>query len=127
MEKGELTQNLKRGDTWVRGLYMLLFAVIYSVAEVVLVVLAVFQFISRLITNRVNERLLKLGQQLSTYLYQLLLFFTFNSEERPYPFAAWPRGVPAAPKTRKTPAARKKTAGTKPADADSESKETAES
>ncbi len=127
MEKGELTQNLKRGHTWVRGLYMLLFAVIYSVAEVVLVVLAVFQFISRLITNRVNERLLKLGQQLSTYLYQLLLFFTFNSEEHPYPFTAWPRGVPAAPKTRKTPAARKKTAGTKPAAADSESKETAES
>jgi hypothetical protein len=102
MEKGELKENLTRGEAWIRGLYMLLFLATYSVAEVVLVVVVLYQFISRLITNQQNDRLLKLGQQLSTYLYQLVMYFTFNSEERPYPFAAWPRGAPSPAKTRKS-------------------------
>ncbi len=107
MEKGELKENLTRGETWIRGLYMLLFLVTYSVAEVVLVVVVLYQFISRLITNQQNDRLLKLGQQLSTYLYQLIMFFTFNSEERPYPFAPWPRGAPSLAKAKKSSASNK--------------------
>ena len=110
MEKGELKENLTRGETWIRGLYMLLFFATYSVAEIVLVVMVLYQFISRLITNQQNDRLLKLGQQLSTYLYQLIMFFTFNSEERPYPFAAWPRGAPSPTKTKKSTGSNKKIA-----------------
>ena len=66
------------------------------------VVVVIYQFLSRLIANRENDRLLKLGQQLSTYIYQLIMFFTFNSDERPYPFAAWPRGAPSVAKAKKS-------------------------
>ncbi|MDH3451420.1 MAG: DUF4389 domain-containing protein [Gammaproteobacteria bacterium] len=106
MEQGELKGNLTRGEIWLRGLHMLLFAIAYTVAEIVLTVIIIFQFFSSLITARVNDRLLKLGQQLGTYIYQLLLFFTFNTEERPYPFTAWPRGVPpqAKPAGKRAPA-----------------------
>ena len=109
MEQGELKGNLTRGETWLRGFYMLLFSIAYTVAEVVLVAIILFQFLSSLITGRVNERLLKLGQQVGTYIYQTLLFFTFNSEERPYPFAAWPRGAPPQPKSASKRSAAKKT------------------
>ncbi len=108
MKEGELKENLTRGETWVRGLYMLLFAVAYSVAEVVLVVVIIYQFFSRLITGRESDRLLRFGQQLGTYIYQLLLFFTFNSEVRPYPFAAWPRGAPSVAKAGKSTGSNKK-------------------
>jgi len=123
MEKDELRQHLTTREIWVRGLYMLLFAVIYSIAEIVVVAVVVFQFIARLVTGEVNQRLLIFGQQLSGYLYDMLRFFTFNTEEKPYPFAPWNRAsdeessAPAAtvepkpaPTSTKKSAPKKKTA-----------------
>ncbi len=94
----EVKQNLKEKQTWLRGLYMLLFAVFYSIAEVVIVVVILFQFLLKLFTGKTNQRLLTLGQSLSTYLYQVMLFQTFNSSDYPYPFSAWPKGAPKARK-----------------------------
>jgi hypothetical protein len=90
----ELKAHLKERKTWLRGLYMLLFAVFYSVAEIVITVIVLFQFLLALFTGRTNERLLKLGQSLGTYIYQILQFLTFNSDYHPYPFGAWPKGAP---------------------------------
>ena len=53
-----------------------------------------FQFVSIILTGNVNEQLLKFGQNLSTCLYQITIFLTFNSEQRPFPFNAWPDGTP---------------------------------
>jgi len=89
-----LKQNLKEKGTWLRGFYMLLFVLLISIAKVVILAVIIFQFISELITGKTNQRLLKLGQGLSTYSYQILVFLTYNSEYRPYPFGAWPRGEP---------------------------------
>ena len=91
---GELKAHLKERKTWLRGLYMLLFAIFYSVAEIVITVVVLFQFLLALFTGRTNERLLKLGQSLGTYIYQILQFLTFNSDYQPYPFGAWPKGAP---------------------------------
>lgn len=77
---------------WKRALFMLLFAIIYSIAEIVVVLAAVFQFFCVLIAGSRNSQVLDLGQSLSTYVYQILLFETFNSERLPFPFADWPRG-----------------------------------
>ena len=90
----ELKQNLRNRATWRRALYMLLFAVFYGVAEIVITVVVLFQLLTVLFTGDTNWRLLTLGQNLSTYVYQILLFLTFNSDERPYPFGDWPDGAP---------------------------------
>ena len=90
----ELKEHLKERRTWLRGLYMLLFAFFYTVAEVVITAVVIFQFLMVLFTGNSNERLLKLGQSLSSYVYQILQFVTFNSEYHPYPFGAWPKGAP---------------------------------
>ena len=94
----ELKQNIKERKTWLRGLYMLMFLVFYSVAKVIIFAVIAFQFILTLLTGKTNERLVKLGQSLSTYLYQILIFLTFNSNEHPYPFGAWPKGTPSVKK-----------------------------
>jgi len=60
------------------------------VAEVVLTLLVVFQFLVTLFTGKANEPLLKLGTNLSTYFYQIIQFQTFNTEEKPFPFSPWP-------------------------------------
>ncbi len=96
----ELKQNLQQKSTWMRAFYMVLFAIIFGVIEVVLTATVLFQFISALLTGNTNDRLLKLGQSLSTYLYQIALFLTFNSEDHPYPFGAWPKGGPTTAKKR---------------------------
>jgi hypothetical protein len=94
----ELKQNIKERKTWLRGLYMLLFLVFYSVAKVIIFAVIAFQFLLTLFTGKTNDRLVKLGQSLSTYIYQILTFLTFNSNEHPYPFGAWPKGVPVVKK-----------------------------
>jgi hypothetical protein len=88
----EMKSSLTATDTWVRGLYMLLFAVIYSVTEFVLGLIVVFQFIHVLFSRDTNDRLLDFSSDLSVYIYQILQFLTFNSEAKPFPFAVWPNG-----------------------------------
>ena len=93
-DTNNIKDNLTEQKTWRRGLYMLLFAVFYGIAKVVLSAVIVFQFMLVLVTGNTNVRLLKLGQSLSTYSYQIMLFLTFNSHYQPYPFGAWPNGQP---------------------------------
>ncbi|MCW9013871.1 MAG: DUF4389 domain-containing protein [Gammaproteobacteria bacterium] len=92
----EIKDNLTQQSTWLRGLYMLLFALFYSIAEIVLFAVVIFQFLLKLFTAESNARLLKLGQSLATYIYQIIQFLTFNSDYQPYPFGAWPKSEPAA-------------------------------
>jgi hypothetical protein len=103
----ELKQHLKERKTWLRGLYMLLFVVFYSVAEIVISAIVLFQFLMALFTGTTNERLLKLGQSLGSYVYQILQFLTFNSDYHPYPFGAWPKGPPKEPAKRRKSAPEK--------------------
>jgi hypothetical protein len=92
--RDEVKQNLRNRTTWWRVLYMLLFTVFYCVARIVIATVILFQLFSVLVTGATNERLLMLGQNLSTYVYQIMLFLTFNSDDKPYPFGDWPNGPP---------------------------------
>ncbi len=86
----ELRERLSSKDIWGRALYMIFFAVAYSIAEFVVTFLVIFQFLAILFTRHANEPLLKLGRNLSTYIWQILQFQTFNTETHPFPFSAWP-------------------------------------
>ena len=84
--------NMKRKSTWMRGLYMLMYFFLASIADIVLIAVAIFQFIHLLVSGDANARLTKLGQGLASYVYQIIQFLTFNSEYHPYPLGAWPKG-----------------------------------
>ena len=58
----DVKENLKSQSTWMRGLYFLIYAVFYTIAEIVLFALIIFQFLLKLFTADTNERLRKLGQ-----------------------------------------------------------------
>ncbi|MGA8262380.1 MAG: DUF4389 domain-containing protein [Arenicellales bacterium] len=77
---------------WTRGLFMLLFALIYHLAEIVIFFVVVFQFVHVLMAKTRSAQVLELGQGLSTYVYEILQFMTFNSEQLPFPFGRWPQG-----------------------------------
>jgi hypothetical protein len=86
--------HLKNRETWLRALYMALFAFIYSFAEFVLAGTVILQFGFVLISGKKNTQLLAFGQNLSTFLYQVFLYLTYNTEDKPFPFAAWPTTPP---------------------------------
>jgi len=86
----ELKGHVKDSSVWVRLLFMALFAVLYWVAEVVLAVVVLFQFLSVLFTGQKNDKVLSFGAQLSTYAYQIFRYLTYNSEEKPFPLSDWP-------------------------------------
>lgn len=86
----ELKDNLRKRQTWLRGLYMVLFVLAFHVAEFVLGAVVLLQFLFTLFTGDTNQRLLQFGENLSEYVYQILRFLTFNTEEMPFPFSDWP-------------------------------------
>lgn len=90
----EMKERLTSRDLWMRALYMLFFVIAYSVAEIVLGLVVIFQFLTILFTRRANEPALRFGYNLGIYVRQILQFETFNSEDRPFPFADWPDGDP---------------------------------
>jgi len=74
---------------WIRGLYMLLFFVVARLAEFVVEIVAIIQFVLKAATKNTNDNLTKFGHQLSQYLYDIVQFQSFNSEEKPFPFKPW--------------------------------------
>lgn len=90
----DIKHNIKQQSTWKRGLYMLLFSILYKFAEIILFLLVLFQFVLKLLTGDTNAKLRQLGQGIGSYIYQLVQYLSFNSEYRPYPFGDWPEGEP---------------------------------
>lgn len=90
MEEKTFVQNLLSGPTWLRGLFMALFVLIYGVAEILLTAVVLLQFLFVLVTGERNERLTVFGKSLSLFVYQIILYWTYNSEDKPFPFSGWP-------------------------------------
>lgn len=82
--------HLTNPATWVRLGFMLVFALLLMAGRLVISIIAVMQFALVLVTGSDNENLRNLGQGLGKWIYQALMFLTFNSEEKPFPFDEWP-------------------------------------
>ena len=93
-EKKSVWKNFTTGQTWLRCLFMLLFALIYSFAEVIVGIVVLLQFLFVLFSGEQNRRLKEFGAGMSVYIYRIIAYWTYNSEEKPFPFAPWP-GVEA--------------------------------
>lgn len=87
-------ENLSNRNIWTRGLYTVFFTIAYTIAETLVALTAIAQFVLALVTGRTNDALLKLGAGLSVYLYQVVQFVTFNDERLPFPFSDWPDEQP---------------------------------
>jgi len=86
----DLKAHVTDMNVWMRLLFMLLFGVIYAVTRIVFVAIVILQFMWVLLTGEKNRPLLSFGSQLSTFVYQIYRYLTFNTEYRPFPFSVWP-------------------------------------
>ena len=82
-------------DTWIRGAYMVLFVLLLIAARIVVTLIVAVQFIFALCVGTDNENLRNLGQGLGKWIYQSVMFLTFNTEKKPFPFDEWPTVDPS--------------------------------
>lgn len=96
MDNEQLKSNLTSSKHWLRLIFMLLFAAVLQLASLIMWILVIVQFFFSLITGENNQHLRRFGHSLSTYIYDVLKFLCYSSEEKPFPFADWPADTGAA-------------------------------
>jgi len=92
-ERREFEEHIKSRTTWLRLVFMVIFVFLYGISRFVIGAVVVLQFLWVLFTGETNDRLKSLGQSLATYTYQIILYLTYNTDSRPFPFDDdWPSG-----------------------------------
>ena len=86
----DIRTSLLSRKTWIRIAYMALFLLLLILARSVLLLLILIQTGIVVTSGTDNEKLRELGQSLSKWVFQTLMFVTFNSEKKSYPFDDWP-------------------------------------
>jgi hypothetical protein len=97
MESLEPPMEIKAGegkpttqDIWLRGLFMLLFIMIFYVGQTFLNLLAFVQFLWLLFTHEPNHILVRFGSSLSIWFSEVARFLSCASEDKPFPWGSWP-------------------------------------
>ncbi len=75
--------------------WMLVFLLVWQVAQLLLGVVVLVQLIYRLAYSAPNAGLMTFGDSLSQFLAQIGRFGTFHTEQKPWPFSDWPAARPA--------------------------------
>jgi hypothetical protein len=85
-------------DVWMRGLFMLLFMIAFSLGVWLLNLLAIVQFVWLLVAREPNEFLAGFGNSLAIWLAEIGRFLSCASEEKPFPGRHGPMRVTLPPR-----------------------------
>ena len=77
-------------NIWMRGLFMLLFAILFGIGHMVLNAITVVQFLWLLITREPNPFLYRFGQSLATWFAEVARFQSCATADKPFPWRDWP-------------------------------------
>ena len=79
-----------RGGIWMRGLQMLLISMLIGLAQTVLQVVTLVQFVLMLVDNgRPNGQIAGFGKGLGDWFAKAARFQAGQSEEKPWPWTPW--------------------------------------
>lgn len=90
MEQEQVKTNLSNTKTWTRLLFILVCAVLLWISACVLSAVVVAQFLFVLLSGERNANLARFSSALAQYIFQLVEYITFNSDDRPFPWAPFP-------------------------------------
>ncbi len=74
----------------LRVLWMVLYVLVWQVAQLLLGAVVLIQLIYRLVYGAPNLSLMNFGDSLSQFMAQIGRFGSFHTEQKPWPFADWP-------------------------------------
>lgn len=90
METIDDDEPRKTRDIWIRGLIMLLFMIAFGIAQGLLSLVAIVQFLWLLIGRKENEFLTRFGTSLAKWFSETVQFLSCASEDKPFPWKEWP-------------------------------------
>ena len=86
-----MNEKIKDQAGWQRVLFVVMFWIVFYVAQMVVAAVAIAQCLFLLFTGEANDQLRKFGDAVSKYIHDILRYVTFNSEQRPFPFTDFPK------------------------------------
>jgi Domain of unknown function (DUF4389) len=88
-EPGPTPGATPKGSIWMRGLMMLIFAILIGLAQTVLGALTIVQFVLMVFDNgKPNAQIASFGKTLGGWLAKAAAFQTAQTEAKPWPFEA---------------------------------------
>ena len=88
------TADVPRGETGIRILLTILFALVASVLRTVVAVIVIFELLWALITGTApNSRTREFANRVIAYYYRVLRYLTYNEDEVPFPFSPFPASI----------------------------------
>lgn len=88
-------KTLQRESIVLRIVWMVVFVMVWQLAELLLGAVVLIQLGYRLFYGAPSGALQGFGDSLSQYVAQIGRYGTFNTETKPWPFADWPVPRPA--------------------------------
>lgn len=76
-------------SVWLRGLWMILFAIFFGLAEALLWLLAIVQFLWLLFAKEKNVPIAEFGEDVADWVARITKFQTGATEDKPFPFTKW--------------------------------------
>ncbi|MDD9959675.1 MAG: DUF4389 domain-containing protein [Gammaproteobacteria bacterium] len=90
-ELDEIVDNLREPTSWFRIVFMIAFAVVlYLIIAPIILVIMITQVLFRFITGAPNSNLRDFSGALAAYIFQILKFLLYSSEDKPFPFSDFP-------------------------------------
>ena len=79
-----------KNEIFSRVFYTILFAIIGWLSLYVFALVVIIQFGFLLITGQVNTNLKGFNKEVGLFLFDLIKYLSFQSNEKPFPFRDWP-------------------------------------
>lgn len=80
-----------RKPVWIRGAFMLFFVVAMYLVQGLIALIALIQFLSLMIAGAPNAFLGDFGRSLGRWLEQVSRFQSAADDDKPFPWAPWPK------------------------------------
>lgn len=90
-KSSSLHDSLMMKDKWIRLFFMVIYAIVNYVTQLLIWALAAIQFIFTIFLSKPNENLLRFTAGLTAFSYQIIRYLTYNVDEKPFPFTSWPK------------------------------------
>jgi len=86
------THPIRDKHTWIRFVFLILYSIIFSIAQYLVFVVALLLAIISLFKRTPNENLQSFGAGLAEYSRLLTRYLSYNTQAKPFPFSEWKAG-----------------------------------
>ena len=85
-----LSENIKEPSIWVNFFLKVIYLIFLNFIIPFFGFITLLQFLVSLGSKKPNDNLISFSKKISIYIYQIINFITYSSDERPWPFNAFP-------------------------------------